>query len=315
MMTLNAMKKHLLITALVLFAVKASCQQEILLSQYMFNGLFLNPAYAGSHNFAEATALHRSQWAGFDGAPRTQTFGIEGPIKNKQMGIGLTAINDRIGDTRQTEIFANWSYHLLLDQAGKTTLSFGLRAGFSDYSANLAETRVFDNGDPVFSQNIGNEFVPKFGAGVYLYASNWYAGLSVPTIYAADNNVRFSINEVSDRYFQPHTYLTAGYVYTVSEDFKVKPSFLVRYLNNTPLQADINCNLLLKNTFWVGVSYRTGDAVVGLLEINVLEDLRVGYAYDITTTRISNYSSGSHEVMLSYKFGKDPIKTKSPRYF
>lgn len=309
------MKKLFFIAAVTLLTIKVYGQQEILLSQYMFNGLFLNPAYAGSHSFAEATALHRSQWVGFDGAPRTQTFGIEGPITDKNMGIGLTVINDRIGDTRQTEIFANWSYHLLLDPAGKTSLSFGIRAGFADYTAELTQTNVFDNGDPIFNQNVGNQFVPKFGAGVYLYSKKWYAGLSVPTIFAADNNVRFNISDVSDRYFQPHTYLTAGYVYTVSEDIKLKPSFLLRYLNNAPLQADINCNLLFKNTFWLGVSYRTGDAIVGLFEINVLEDFRIGYAYDFTTTQIMSYSGGSHEVMLSYKFGKDPVKTKSPRYF
>lgn len=309
------MKKTILIGAVLLFAAKAHSQQEILISQYMFNGLFINPAYAGSHSFAEATALHRSQWTGFDGAPRTQTFGIEGPISNELMGLGLTVINDQIGDTRQTEVFANWSYHLYLDPSGKTKLSFGVRAGFSDYTANLSETKVFDNGDPIFNQNLGNQFVPKFGAGAYLYHKLWYVGLSVPTIFAADNNVRFNISDVSDRYFQPHTYLTAGYAFETNADIVIKPSFLLRYLANTPVQADINCNFLFKNTFWLGVSYRTGDAIIGLVEFNVLQDFRVGYAYDFTTTEINRYSGGSHEVMLSYQFGKDPIKTKSPRYF
>lgn len=309
------MKKTILIGAVLLFAVKAHSQQEILISQYMFNGLFINPAYAGSHSFAEATALHRSQWTGFDGAPSTQTFGIEGPIANEQMGLGLTVINDRIGDTRQTEVFANWSYHLFLDPNGKTKLSFGIRAGFSDYTASLTETNVFDNGDPIFNQNLGNQFVPKFGAGAYLYQKLWYVGLSVPTIFAADNNVRFNISDVSDRYFQPHTYLTAGYAFETNADIVIKPSFLLRYLANTPVQADINCNFLFKNTFWLGVSYRTGDAFIGLVEFNVLQDFRIGYAYDFTTTEIRRYSGGSHEVMLSYQFGKDPIKTKSPRYF
>ncbi len=300
---------------MLLSGLIATAQQEILQSQYMFNNLFINPAYAGTHKFAEATALHRSQWVGFEGAPRTQTFGIEGPISNEQMGLGLTVINDRLGDTRQTEVFANWSYHLFLDDAGQTKVSFGIRAGFSDYSANLSETNVFDNGDPVFSQDIGNEFVPKFGAGVYFYSRKWYAGLSVPTIFAADNNVRFNINDVSDRYFQPHTYLTAGYVYEINEDFALKPSFLIRYLDGAPLQADINCNLLVKNTFWFGVSYRTGDAVVAIVEVNFLQDFRAGYSYDITTSRLNQYSFGSHEVMLSYRFGKDAVKTLSPRYF
>ncbi len=309
------MKRTLFIAAAALLTTEAAAQQEMLISQYMFNGMFINPAYVGSHKFAEATALHRTQWTGMDGAPSTQTFGVEGPIANETMGLGLTVINDRIGDTRQTEVFANWSYHLFLDPSGKTKLSFGLRAGFSDYSANLSETTVFDAGDPVFQDNIGNAFVPKFGAGVYLYSKKWYAGLSVPTIFAADNNIRFNVNETSDRYFQPHTYLTAGYVFEASKDIKIKPSFLVRYLNNVPLQADLNCNLLWRDTFWIGASYRTGDAVILLLEYNVLDDFRVGYAYDLTTSEISTFVGHTHEVMLSYKFGRDPVKTKSPRYF
>lgn len=310
------MRKITILSIAFLFLVNlASGQQEILVSQYMFNGLFINPAYAGSHKYVEATALVRSQWSGFDGAPNTQTFGIDGPLANETMGLGMTVMNDRIGDTRQTEVFANWSYHILLDPAGKTKLSFGLRAGFADYSARLTDTKVFQGNDPVFTQNQTNEFVPKFGAGIYAYSEKWYAGFSVPTLFAADENVRFNINDVSDRYFKPHSYLTAGYVFKANPDLAIKPSFLIRYLQNAPLQADINCNLLFKNTFWIGASYRTGSAVVGLLEYNIGDNLRVGYAYDFATSELNAYSNGSHEFMVSYKFGKDPIKTKSPRYF
>ncbi|MCA1762007.1 MAG: type IX secretion system membrane protein PorP/SprF [Flavobacteriales bacterium] len=309
------MKKLLFISAILFGSSGLFAQQEMMLSQYMFNGLFLNPAYSGTHSYAEATGLYRAQWTGFEGAPRTQTFGVEGPISNELMGLGLTFINDQLGDTRQTQVFANWSYHLFLDPEGETRLSFGIRAGFSDYTANLTDTKVFDNGDPVFAEDVSNEFVPKFGAGVYLYDKMWYVGLSVPTIFAADKNVRFNINDVGDRYFEPHTYLTAGYVFKLNENLVLKPSFLIKYLHDTPLQADINCNLLIKNTFWVGASFRSGDAVVGLLEYNIGNDFRVGYAYDFTTSQLNTYNNGSHEVMLSFKFGKDPIKTKSPRYF
>lgn len=309
------MKKLLFISAILFGSSGVYAQQEMMLSQYMFNGLFLNPAYSGTHSYAEATGLYRAQWTGFDGAPRTQTFGVEGPIANEIMGLGLTFVNDQLGDTRQTQIFANWSYHLFLDAEGETRLSFGLRAGFSDYTANLTDTKVFDNGDPVFSEDVANEFVPKFGAGIYIYNKMWYAGLSVPTVFAADKNVRFNINDVGDRYFEPHTYLTAGYVFKLNENLVLKPSFLIKYLHNTPLQADINCNLLIKNTFWVGASFRSGDAIVGLLEYNIGNDFRVGYAYDFTTSQLNTYNNGSHEIMLSFKFGKDPIKTKSPRYF
>ncbi len=309
------MKKLILPVVFLLVCHAVQAQQELLVSQYMFNGLFINPAYSGSHPYAEATGLYRAQWTGLDGAPTTQTFGVDGPISNETMGLGLTFMNDRIGDTRQTEVFANWSFHLWLDENGKNRLSFGIRAGFSDYSANLSETFVFEPGDPVFMENVSNAFVPKVGAGAYLYNKYWYVGLSVPTIFAGDDQVRFNINDVGDRYFEPHTYLTAGYVWNINPDLALKPSFLIRYLNDTPLQADINCNLLIRNTFWIGASYRTGDAIIALLEYNIGNDLRIGYAYDFTTTAIGDYSNGSHEFMLSYKFARDPIKTKSPRYF
>jgi type IX secretion system PorP/SprF family membrane protein len=309
------MKRILILASILCCFTQVKAQQEMLQSQYMFNGLFINPAYTGTHSFAEATALHRAQWTGFDGAPRTSTFGIEGPLANELMGLGLTFMHDRIGDTRQTEVFANWSYHLLLDAEGKTRVSFGVRAGFSDYTASLTDTKVFQDGDPIFSQDQTNEFVPKFGAGVYFYSKLWYAGISVPTIFAADNNVRFNINDVGDRYFEPHTYLTAGYVFKLNSNLRLKPSFLLRYLNNAPVQADINCNLLVKNTFWIGASYRTGDAIVGIFELNLGTDFRLGYAYDFTTSDLNTYNNGSHEVMLSYKFAKETVKTKSPRYF
>lgn len=309
------MQRILTLIIIGLAATQAGAQQEMLMSQYMFSGLFINPAYSGTHPYAEATGLYRTQWTGFDGAPSTQTFGVEGPIANEIMGLGLTFIHDRLGDTRQTEVFANWSYHLFLDSDGKNRLSFGLRAGFADYTAKLSETFVFEEGDPVFMEDVGHEFVPKFGAGIYFYSRRWYAGFSIPTLYAADDGVRFNINDVGDRYFEPHSYLTAGYVFDVNANLQVKPSFLVRYVSDAPVQADINCNLLIKNTFWIGASYRTGDAIVGILEYNIGNDLRAGYAYDFATTAIGDYSSGSHEFMLSYKFGRDPIKTKSPRYF
>ncbi|NBC24561.1 MAG: type IX secretion system membrane protein PorP/SprF [Bacteroidetes bacterium] len=307
--------KRIVIIIAAFCACQVYGQQEIMLSQYMFNGLFINPAYAGSHSFSEATALYRSQWTGFEGAPETQTFGIEGPISNEIMGLGLTFVNDQLGDTRQTEVFANYSYKLFLDEEGKTKLSFGLRAGFADYTARLTETKVFDSGDPVFSQNQSNEFVAKFGAGVYISSDLWYAGFSVPTIFATDKNVRFNINDVGDRYFEPHSYLTAGYVFDGGENLKIKPSFLLKYISDAPLQADINCNLLIKNTFWIGASYRSGDAIVGLFELNVGTDFRLGYSYDFTTSELNDYNNGSHEIMLSYSFAKGEIKTKSPRYF
>jgi type IX secretion system PorP/SprF family membrane protein len=307
------MKKILLLSA-VLLSCKLFAQQEVMVSQYMFNGLFLNPAYAGSHPYFEATGLHRSQWVKLQGAPTTQVFGIDGPFFGEKMGIGATIINDKIGDTRQTEFNANYSYKLLLNEKG-TKLAFGLKAGLSNYTAKLSQTKVWDTSDPVFSNDQSNELIPKFGAGIYLYSKLWYFGVSVPTIYAADKKISFNIADYNEKYFENHYFLNAGYVFSAGPNLKIKPNVLFKYHPSAPFEADINTNFLIKEFLWIGASWRSGDSFTGLFEYNITPQLRIGYAYDFTTTDISNYSTGSHEVMLGYNFVKDIIKTKTPRYF
>lgn len=316
---MKTMKRTLSICIILLATSSLFAQQELMVSQYMFNGLFLNPAYAGSHKYWEATALHRSQWVSLDGAPTTQLIGIDGPVADEKIGLGAIVLHDQIGDTRQFEFSANGSYHLDLDSERKNRLSFGLRAGFSNYTARLDETLVFDNDDPVFISPIENEFIPKLGAGVYFYNPKFYVGLSVPTIFAADDNLEVDpiglFEGTDDIYFENHMFLNAGYVYEISENLVLKPNVLIKYHPAAPLQADINANLLINQKFWAGVSYRTNDAIIGILEFNVTDQIRIGYAYDFTLSDLADYSNGSHEVMLGYNFGKEIVKMKSPRYF
>ncbi len=312
------MKKILFILVMMATSVGVKAQQEVLISQYMFNELFINPAYAGSHDYFDGTLLHRSQWVKFDGAPVTQLFEFEGPIMNKKLGVGVTLINDVIGDTHQFEINGNIAYHLSLDERKRNKLSFGLRLGVSNYTALLSQTDVIESGDPVFSRDITNEWVPKIGAGIYYYGKNKYLGISVPTLFSGDskllNNID-SINYTDDFYFEKHAFLTAGIIFPISQSVKLKPNVLVKYQQAAPTEIDFSANFLFNEFLWLGVTYRTDDAVVGMLELNVTKQFRLGYAYDYTLTDIADYSSGSHEVMLGYRFGKDIIKTKSPRYF
>lgn len=307
------MKKNI-VFILILCGSSLFAQQEVMVSQYMFNGLFLNPAYAGSHPYFEATGLHRSQWVKLQGAPTTQVFGIDGPMFGDKMGIGATIVNDKIGDTRQTDFNLNYSYQLQLNGSG-TKLCFGAKAGLSNYTAKLSQTKVWDSSDPVFASDQSNQMIPKFGAGIYLYSQLWYAGISVPTLYAADKKLAFNLANYNDRYFENHYFLNAGYVFTLSPNLKVKPNILCKYLPSAPFEVDLNANFLIKEFLWVGASWRSGDAFTALFEYNITPMLRVGYSYDFTTTQLSNYSSGSHEIMLGYNFIKDIIKTKTPRYF
>jgi type IX secretion system PorP/SprF family membrane protein len=306
------MKRILFITAAILVSVFAKAQQDIMVSQYMFNGLLLNPAYAGSHKYFSSSLLHRSQWVGFDGAPQSSVFAVDGPLKNEEMGVGLIISNDHIGVTDQTDIFGNYSYQLPL---GKGKLAFGIKAGASRYSYQYDKLTYWDETDMVFTGSKNSAWLPKFGCGTYYYSERWYAGLSVPTLLAYDPDHNFSIDVNESTFIRRHYFLTSGYVVDLNSQFKLKPSFLLKYVPNAPLEADINLNLLYKDQFWFGVSGRSGDAITVMIEYQTNCRLRAGYAYDFTTSKLKNYSAGTHEIMIGYDFGKDIVKVKTPRFF
>lgn len=302
-----------LIAAMALSMPAAHAQQELMVSQYMFNGLFLNPAYAGSHPYISASLLHREQWLNVDGAPRTSLLGIDGPFLGDKMGLGFTLAHDAIGVSRDLEMAGHYAYRLRTGANGH--LAFGLKAGISLYSARLSDLVYWDEQDPLYQQNISNAVVGKFGFGVYWHDDRSFIGLSVPTIYAADGRIATKVADVRERYYEQHFYLYTGRVFTLSEDVDLKPSVLVKYQQHAPAEVDLNCNVLYKERFWLGAGYRTGDAIVGMIEYQVSPMFRVGYAYDMTTSRLRDYTHGSHEVMLGIDLGRDPIKIKTPRYF
>ncbi|MCC6600122.1 MAG: type IX secretion system membrane protein PorP/SprF [Crocinitomicaceae bacterium] len=306
------MKKIVVLLFTIIAGGCAFGQQELMISQYMFNGMVLNPAYAGSHPYWSASLLHRSQWVKFDNAPTTQTFSIDGPIANRKFGMGLTVSNDQLGITKQLEVGVNFAAKVAL---GSGNLAAGIRVAGANYTANLSDAVIWDTQDPVYANNIKNELVPKVGLGLYYYQRKWYAGVSVPTVYSSDDKIIPSTSSAS-RFFENHYYFNAGYVFEVTPTLAIKPSTLIKYQPEAPVEADINCNFLFFKKFWLGAGYRTGDALVAMAEWNITPQLRLGYAYDYTLTDIANYSSGSHEVMLGFDFGKDVnIKTRSPRYF
>lgn len=307
------MKKHIVLLFSLILVLSSQAQQELQVSQYMFNGLLLNPAYAGTHDYFSASVLHRSQWVQLDNAPVSQVFAIDGPVANDRLGVGLIVSNDQLGIVSQLDVSANVSAKFRL---GAGDLSFGLRGGISSYSAALSDVEVWDVDDPLYSQNnISGEMVTKFGFGAYYRTRKFFAGVSVPVIYSLDDNILGELSTVDD-YFKQHYYAHVGGVIEATPSLAIKPSVLVKYLPAAPVEVDLNCNLLFYNRFWIGAGYRTGDALIGMLEYNITPQFRVGYAYDYTLTDIQDYSSGSHEIMLGFDFGRDvDIKTRSPRYF
>lgn len=303
---------HILVI-LLLGSLQGYSQQEVMVSQYMFNGLFLNPAYAGSHPYVSGSLLHREQWTGMPGAPSTSMAAFDAPLWTDRMGLGLSVVHDQIGISRELDIAGHYSYSIRTGDRAK--LAFGLRAGLSMYSARIGDLVHWDANDPLYQQDIRNLPVARFGYGMYWHDDLSYLGVSIPTIYAVDDKVSEASRSEVKEYFKRHLYINAGRVFHISEDVDVKPSVLIKYQEQAPPEADINCNLLYRERIWIGAGYRTGDAVIAILEYQATQLLRVGYAYDMNTSRLNPYNGGSHEIMLGMDFGKDPIRIKTPRYF
>ncbi len=297
---------------MILFPLVNYSQQIPVLSQYMFNGLVINPAYAGSKDFMSTALMVRKQWAGYKGAPVTQNASIHGPLKKKNVGLGLMISNDKIGITLQTDVYASYAFHIPLER-GK--FSLGLQGGFSYFKSNFAELTFWDNNDPVYAVNSLTNLQPNFGFGSYYYSKRFYAGLSIPQLISYDSIQTLNLYKDKMHHQSRHYYLNSGIIFDGNKDFVIRPSVLLKYVDNAPLQYDINLNILLSNIFWIGASYRSEDAIVAIFEYQVDRKFRIGYSYDMTLSQLKNYSTGSHEIMLGYDFGYNVLKMKTPRYF
>lgn len=288
-------------------------QQGPLVSHYMFNGLLLNPAYAGSKEYVSTTMMYRRQWAGIDGAPVTYSGSIHGLLKKKKLGIGAILQQDKIGVTKQTDLYGMLAYHLPL---GVGKLSVGLQAGVSNFSSEVVKLTYWDPGDKVFDYNTFSNLLPNAGFGAYYYRDLFYAGISAPFLISYDPNDKIALDPNNPVHKQVRRYyVTAGGVIETEHELKFKPSCLIRYEDGAKLQYDVNLNVLINDIFWLGASYRSKEAVVALIEYQVSRKLRIGYSYDYTLGELGNYNSGSHEFMIGYDFGFPVTKMKSPRYF
>ncbi len=307
------MKKYCVILLTFFVALAAQAQQTPLMSHYMFNGLLINPAYAGSKEYVSTTLLYRKQWAGIEGAPVTYNGSVHGLLKKKKFGLGALLQQDKIGVTRQTDFYGVMAYHLPL---GMGKLSLGMQAGISNYSSNVVDLTYWDPGDKVFAYNTFSSLLPNAGFGAYYYRDLFYAGVSAPFLISYDPNESSSLESNVPVHRQVRRYyITAGGVIETERDLKLKPSILIRYEANAKVNYDLNLNLLINDIFWIGASYRSDESIIALLEYQISRKFRVGYSYDYTLGPLGTYSSGSHEIMLGYDFGFPVTKMKSPRYF
>jgi type IX secretion system PorP/SprF family membrane protein len=307
-------KRIFAIAVLLLSCAVAGAQQDPMISQYMSNQLFFNPAYAGTHDYATVSGLYRKQWVNFDGAPETSFLSYDKRFTDRHIGLGFTLVNDKIGVSNQTELAGHYDYQIPI---GKGFLSLGIKGALSYYTARVTNLTVWDKNDVVFANNIIDKWVPNFGAGAYYYVEDvFYAGFSVPHLLNYNKPSEFVSAELTSvPAYERHCYLSSGYVFKLSADVSLKPSVLVKYMGHAPIEGDLNLNVFFLNTFTVGASYRTDEGYVALFEIRAGKNIRIGYAYDWPQTKMDKYSNGTHEIMLSYDFIHDIYKMKSPRFF
>ena len=306
--------KVLMLLAVMLFAyLKSIAQTEPMYSQYMFNMLGVNPAYAGSREASSFNFFQRSQWIELQGAPQTTSFSFDQSILNKRAGWGIQFYDDKIGVEKADGINIMGSTRIQVSENG--ILSGGLSLGLMNYRIDLMNvTGRFTPSDPAFYSNL-NKWTPSLGLGIYYNTDNFYAGVSIPNLLksrlTAFNLIKSGLQKIN----QKHIFLTSGIVIPINEDLKLKPSTMIKMVEGAPIEADFNTNIWLRDIIGLGVSYRTGDAVIGMAEIQANQNLRFGYAYDMTISPLKFYNTGTHEIMIRYEIGNFKTKIKSTRYF
>jgi type IX secretion system PorP/SprF family membrane protein len=310
------MKKYFKYIAAVfmgIFAEQSFAQQLPQYTQYMFNDFVMNPAIAGRSDYWEAKSNNRYQWVGITDAPRTYILSLQGPLKNRKMGLGGTLFTDIVGPTRRTGINMAYAYHIKLSSEYK--LSFGINAGILQYAVDGSKITPHDPGDPILSPNYQSALAPDIGAGVYLYSSKLYVSLGFPQLYQS-NLKFFTYQNTKNSTLAIHFYGLVGYKLNIGEDFILEPAVLVKYVDpvqySIPVKIDCGLKFSYQNKVWIGANFRTKDAVSAMLGYMFNNWMMVGYSYDYSITHLRGYNSGTHEVMLGLRF-MPPKKNQEPK--
>lgn len=288
--------------------VSSFAQQDAQFTQYMYNTINVNPAYAGSRGALSLFALHRTQWVGLDGAPVTNAVSLNTPINESNLGLGVSIINDKIGPTTENTISADLSYTIQTSEIWK--LSFGIKATANLFDLDPSKLNPVDASDPSL-QNY-NKFTPNIGAGLYLHSDKAYVGISIPNFIQTN---RYDDNEVAIFKEKINYYLIAGYVFDVNDYIKFKPALLTKMVKGAPLQVDVSSNFMFFDKLTLGVAYRWSASVSAMAGFQVSDGLYIGYGFDKETTNLQKYSSGSHEIFLRYELFKNIGKITTPRFF
>lgn len=308
------MKNRFFITLLGLFAISSYAQQDAQFTQYMYNTININPAYAGSRGVLSVFGLHRTQWVGLDGAPTTNTFSINTPVNNSNIGLGLSVINDKIGPSDENTISADVSYSIKTSENFK--LSFGVKGTANLLNIDFTKVSKYNPYDNLAQFNIDNKFSPNVGAGIYYHSNKTYVGFSVPNFLETEHYNKSSTspsNTVASE--RMHYHFIAGHVFDLNETIKFKPAILTKLVQGTPLQVDASANFLFNEKFVLGAAYRWDAAASLMAGFQVNKSWFIGYGYDMETTKLANYNSGSHEIFLRFELFNNIENIVSPRFF
>ncbi|MEB8330678.1 type IX secretion system membrane protein PorP/SprF [Flavobacteriaceae bacterium KMM 6897] len=316
---INRKKYFIPLVLLFAFVEIVHGQQDAQYTQYMFNTLSVNPAYAGSRGQLSIAALYRSQWVGLEGSPTTQTLNIHSPIQNSRLGYGLSIVNDEIGDGVVQETYLDAVVSYTIEVARDAKLSFGLKAGGNLLNLDFAKLRNFDS-EATDGNNIDNKFSPNFGVGAYYHTNVFYLGLSVPNLletkhFDNSNNDSNSTNFLSKE--RMNFYVITGYVFDINPVLKFKPALLTKVVSGAPLQIDLSANFMFNEKFTFGAAYRWDAAVSALAGFQITDQFMVGLAYDRETTDLggTQFNDGSFEVFLRFELVKSYKRLVSPRFF
>lgn len=286
-------------------------QHSPLTSQYLSNGLLINPAYAGSRDALTANLSHRQQWVGFSGAPITQIMSLHAPINRSNIGLGLMVFNDRVGVSTESGLMTNYAYRLRMP---KGKLAVGIGGGFSILRGEWNTVALQSPQDAMFVEPTQSALRPNFSAGAYYYNSNWFIGASAPFVLSHRYAAQEGGTWLQDMKGNLQVMLTSGYLVTLSPDVKLKPSVMLRYRAGLMPQGDLSMNVILREKLWIGASYRTKDAAIAMIEVLPTQQWRLGYSYDMGLSALRAQHVGSHEITLQYEFGYR-LQVRDPRYF
>jgi len=308
------MKKLTVVLLLLLISLtELSAQQDPQYTEYMYNMNIVNPAYAGSRGTLSIGILGRTQWVDIQGAPKTVTMAVHAPV-GKNLAMGFSAISDSHGPVKEQNIYADFSYTVSTSEEGR--LAFGLKGGITLFDVGLLSVELPQTPqgvDQLFSDDT-HERLPNFGAGVYYYNEKFYVGLSAPNILET-KHLEKEGNVITKASEKMHYFLTSGYVFDLSSNLKFKPSTMIKAVSGSPVSVDLSANFLFNDRLELGASYRFGDSVSGLISFGVTKDLRMGFAYDYTTTELGKYSGGTYEGFLQWDIDFSKKNLKSPRFF